>query len=332
MKKATAILAALATTIAFAVPAAAQEKFKVGYLRVMDDAQAILAHEAGLYKSHGLDVELIEFRSGTDLIKAIVGGQLHSGVLGFTNAIAWASRGADLKVVGGAQNGYHAMIVRNDTGIKDIAGLKGKTIASQAEGSTADTVLKGVVFKQAGLQNDDVNVMGVSPQVAVQSLAGKRVDGAFLFEPQASIAKAIAPVSQIYEIGEVWPFPCMVVITSGEVIKKRKADLWKTLDAQKEAIDMLQNKPGEAAKFIASQFIAEPTLKTLKDGEVPRETIITAAIKTQVFSPAVTEKERTRMQEIAGIMQEQGALKTRDGKPFDVDQILDLSWQKERGL
>lgn len=332
MKKATAILAALATSIAFAVPAAAQEKFKVGYLRVMDDAQAILAHEAGLYKNHGLDVELIEFRSGTDLIKAIVGGQLHSGVLGFTNAIAWASRGADLKVVGGAQNGYHAMIVRNDTGIKDIAGLKGKTIASQAEGSTADTVLKGVVFKQAGLQNDDVNVMGVSPQVAVQSLAGKRVDGAFLFEPQASIAKAIAPVSQIYEIGEVWPFPCMVVITSGDVIKKRKADLWKTLDAQKDAIDMLQNKPAEAAKFIASQFIAEPTLKTLKDGEVPRETIITAAIKTQVFSPAVSEKERARMQEIAGIMQEQGALKTRDGKPFEVDQILDLSWQKERGL
>ena len=332
MKKATAILAALATSVALAVPAAAQEKFKVGYLRVMDDAQAILAHEAGLYKNRGLDVELIEFRSGTDLIKAIVGGQLHSGVLGFTNAIAWASRGADLKVVGGAQNGYHAMIVRNDTGIKDIAGLKGKTIASQAEGSTADTVLKGVVFKQAGLQNDDVNVMGVSPQVAVQSLAGKRVDGAFLFEPQASIAKAIAPVSQIYEIGEVWPFPCMVVITSGDVIKKRKDDLWKTLDAQKDAIDMLQKKPAEAAKFIASQFIAEPTLKTLSEGEVPREKIITAAIKTQVFSPAVTEKERARMQEIAGIMQEQGALKTRDGKPFDVEQILDLSWQKERGL
>ncbi len=332
MKTTRAIMAALATTIAFAVPAAAQEKFKVGYLRVMDDAQAILAHEAGLYKNRGLDVELIEFRSGTDLIKAIVGGQLHSGVLGFTNAIAWASRGADLKVVGGAQNGYHAMIVRNDSGIKDIAGLKGKTIASQAEGSTADTVLKGVVFKQAGLASDDVNVMGVSPQVAVQSLAGKRVDAAFLFEPQASIAKAIAPVSQIYEIGEVWPFPCMVVITSGEVIKNRKADLWKTLDAQKDAIDMLQNKPAEAAKFIASQFIAEPTLKTLNEGEVPRETIITAAIKTQVFSPAVTDKERTRMQEIAGIMQEQGALKTRDGKPFEVDQILDLSWQKARGL
>jgi NitT/TauT family transport system substrate-binding protein len=330
--KAAKILVTTLAAIAFAGPAAAQDKYKVGYLRVMDDAQAILAMEAGLYKKHGLDVELVEFKSGTDLIKAIVGGQLDSGVLGFTNAIAWASKGADLKVIGGAQQGYHAMIVRNDSGIKDIAGLKGKTLASQAEGSTADTVLKGVVFKQAGIKADDVNVMGVSPQVAVQSLAAKRVDAAFLFEPQASVAKLIAPVKQIYEIGEVWPFPCMVVITSGDTLKKRKDDVWKSLDAQKDAIDMLQKKPAEAAKYIAAQFISEPTLKTLTKGEVPREAVIADAIKTQTFSPALTPKEQARMQEIAGIMQEQGALKTRDGKPFDVNQILDLGWQKDRKL
>ena len=330
--KAAKVLVAALTAFALAGPAVAQEKFKIGYLRVMDDAQAILAQEAGIYKRHGLDVELIEFKSGTDVIKAIVGGQLHTGVLGFTNAIAWASKGADLKVVGGAQNGYHAMLVRDETGIKDIAGLKGKTLASQAPGSTADTVLKGVVFKDAGVSPDDVNVMGVSPQVAVQSLAGKRVDAAFLFEPQASIAKLIAPVTQIYEVGEVWPFPCMVVITSGDVLKARKGDVWKSLDAQKEAIDMLQNRPDEAAKHIAGQFIAEPTLKTLKDGEVSREVVITQAIKTQVFNAALAQKEVSRMQEIAGIMQEQGALKTRDGKPFDVNRILDLSWQQERKL
>ncbi len=331
MRAARTLITALAA-LAFALPAVAQDKFKVGYLRVMDDAQAILAHEAGLYKSRGLDVELVEFTSGTDLIKAIVGGQLHSGVLGFTNAIAWASKGADLKVVGGAQNGYHAMIVRDDAGIRNIADLKGKTLASQKEGSTADTVLKGVVFKQAGLEEADVNVLGVSPQVAVQSLAGKRVDAAFLFEPQASIAKAIAPVSQIYEIGEVWPFPCMVVITSGDTIRKRKDDLWKSLDAQKDAIDMLQNKPQEAARHIADQFISEATLKTLKGEEIAREVVITEAIKTQTFNAALAQKELSRMQEIADIMQAQGALKTRDGKPFDVKQILDLSWQEERKL
>ncbi|MGH8808884.1 MAG: ABC transporter substrate-binding protein [Noviherbaspirillum sp.] len=320
--------------IAFALAsqASAAEKFKVGYLRVMDDAQAIVAHEGGFYKKQGLDVELVEFKSGTDLIKAIVGGQLDSGVLGFTNAAAWASKGADLKVVGGAQHGYHAIVAREEAGIKTVSDLKGKTLASQAEGSTADTVLKGVVLKEAGLKPDDVNVMGVSPQVAVQSLVGKRVDAAFLFEPQASIAQLVAPVKQIYEIGEVWPFPCMVVITSGETLKNRKDAVWKSLDAQREAIELLQKKPADASKLIAGYFIAEPTLKTLKKGDIPRETVITDAIKSQTFSPVLTQKEQARMQEIANILQEQGSLKTRDGKPFDVKTILDLSWQKERKL
>ena len=331
MKLSQLLVPALAALV-LAGHAAANEKFKIGYLRVMDDAQTIVAHESGFYKKQGLDVELVEFKSGTDLIKAIVGGQLDTGVLGFTNAVAWAAKGADLKVVGGAQRGYHALVARDDSGIRTVADLKGKTLASQTEGSTADTVLKGVVLKQAGLKPDDVNIMGVSPQVAVQSLVGRRVDAAFLFEPQASIAKLIAPVKQIYEIGEVWPFPCMVVITSGNTLAKRKQAVWESLDAQRQAIDLLQNKPAEASKLIAGYFLSEPALKTLNHGELPREIVITGAIKSQTFSAALTRKDLARMQEIADILQRQGALKTRDGKPFDVKSVLDLSWQKERKL
>lgn len=318
--------------ILLAGPAFAAEKFRVGYLRVMDDAQVIAAYEGGFYKRHGLDVELVEFKSGTDLIKAIVGGQLDTGVLGFTNAASWSSKGADLKVVGGAQHGFHAIVVREDAGIQTVSDLKGHTLASQKEGSTADMVLKGVVLKNAGLSADDLSIMGVSPQVAVQSLVGKRVDAAFLFEPQARIAQLVAPVKQIYEIGEVWPFPCMVVITSAETLAKRKSDVWKSLDAQREAIDLLENKPEEAARLIAHYFVSEPTIKTLKQGEIAREAVITDAIKSQTFSPVLTGKELDRMQEIADIMQSLGSLKTRDGSAFQVSQIIDLEWQKARGL
>src|SRR5699024_4099738 len=184
----------------------------------------------------------------------------------------------------------------------------------------------------ADLERGDVTVMGVSPQVAVQSLVGNRVEAAFLFEPQASIAKLIAPVTQIYEIGEVWPFPCMEVITAGDTLKNRKDDVWKSLDAQREAIDLLQNKPAEAAKLIASYFVAEPMIKTLEHGEVAREDVIQKAIESQTFSPLLTTQELARMQEIADIMQKQGALKTRDGSPFDVSEIVDLEWQQTRKL
>ena len=312
--------------------AQAQEKFKVGYIRVMDDAQAMVAHEAGLYAKHGLDVELIEFSSGTDLIKAIVGGQLDTGVLGFTNAVAWASKGADLKVVGGAQQGYHSILVREQTGIADVAGLKGHSLASQREGSTADAVLRGVTLKAAGLKPSDVNIMGVSPAVAVQSLVSGRVDAAFLFEPYDRIAQLVAPVKQVYEIGEVWPFPCMVVITSGDTLAKRKDAVWKSLDAQRDAISLLEQQPAEAAKLIADYFIAEPTLTTLKRGELPRETVIEEAIATQTFSAKLDDQDLARIQELADILQEQGSLKTRDGKAFDTRAILDLSWQDARQL
>ncbi|MGB3835698.1 ABC transporter substrate-binding protein [Castellaniella sp.] len=331
MKFSRVLIPALAA-LTLATQVLAAEPFKVGYIRVMDDAQAITAYEGQFYAKHGLDVQLVEFKSGTDLIKAIVGGQLDTGVLGFTNAASWSSRGADLKVVAGAQRGYHALVVRDDAGINTVADLKGHTLASQKEGSTADTVLRGVVLKNAGLEASDVSIMGVSPQVAVQSLVGKRVDAAFLFEPQASIAQLIAPVKQIYEIGEVWPFPCMVTITSGDTLKNKKDLVWKSLDAQREAIDLLQNKPDEAAKLIAGYFIAEPTLKTLNKGEIPREQVISKAIQTQTFSPALTAKDLSRMQEVADIMQARGSLKTKDGQPYDVSAIVDLDWQHDRKL
>lgn len=323
-------LLALLLGLAVAGPTSAAEEFRVGYVRVMDDAQAMLAYEAGLYEKYGLDAQLIEFTSGTDLIKGIVGGQLDIGVLGFSNAFTWASKGADLKIVGGAQRGYHSLLVREDSGIESVEDLEGKSLASQKQGSTADIVLKGVMLANAGLEPSDLNIMGVAPSVAVQSLVGGRVDAAFLFEPYDRIAQLVAPVKQIYEIGEVWPFPCMVVITSGETLKNRKEVLWSALDAQREAIDMLESSPEKAAPYITDYFIREPVVKSRNQGDVPSEQVITEAIKTNDFSAKLTEDDIGRMRELAAIMQEQGILQV-EGE-FDVDALLDLSWQQAREL
>ncbi|MAZ05498.1 ABC transporter substrate-binding protein [Marinobacter sp. SS8-8] len=311
-------------------PVTAAEEFRVGYVRVMDDAQAMLAYEAGLYEKYGLDARLIEFSSGTDLIKGIVGGQLDIGVLGFSNAFTWASRGADLKIVGGAQRGYHSLLVRDDSGIESVADLKGKSLASQKQGSTADIVLKGVMLDNAGLQPGDLNIMGMAPAVAVQSLVGGRMDAAFLFEPYDRIARLVAPVRQIYEIGEVWPFPCMVVITSADTLKNRKDVLWAALDAQREAIDMLESEPAKAAPLITEYFIKGEFVESRNQGRVPAVDVITQAIQTNDFSAKLTDDDINRMKELAGIMQTQGILSAESD--FDVDALLDLSWQKAREL
>lgn len=300
-------------------------KVRVGYLNVMDDAQAMLANEGGFYKKHGLDVTMQMFNSGTDLIKAIVGGQLDAGVLGFTNALTWLDKGADIKIVGGAQMGYHSMLVRKDSGIQSLADLKGKSVASQQQGSTADIVLNGVVWKKAGITKNDVQMQYVSPSVAIQSLAAGKVDAAFVFEPYDSIARLTTPVEQIYEIGKEWPFPCMVVITSGKMIKENKEAVYALLDAQKEAIEMLEEKPAEAAKLITKYFIKEAELETSDGKKIAATKVIEESIKSQTFNWEITPEQVEKMQEIAKMMVEQGILK----KEIDVKKALDLSWQEQ---
>lgn len=301
------------------------QKLRLGYLRVMDDAQTILAHKAGIYKDHGLDVTMTEFASGTDLIKAIVSENIDAGVLGFSNALSWIDRGSDLKIVGGAQMGFHSMLVKNDSGITQVAQLKGKKVASQKVGSTADIVLNGVVWKQAGLNRDDMAMQYVSPAVAIQSLATGAADGAFVFEPFASIAKLSYPVDEIYEIGQAWPFPCMVVITSGDLVKNSQDAVYKMLDAQKEAIEMLAKDPKKAATFIAPEFIAEDSIETADGKKVPAVDVIQASIESQTFNWAITEEDIARMDEVAQMMVDQGMME----KKIDVHQALDLRWQQQ---
>lgn len=297
----------------------------VGYLNVMDDAQAMLAFDAKLYEKHGLNVKMQPFESGTDLIKAMVGNQVDAGVLGFTNAVTWASKGAGLKVVGGAQLGFHSILVRNDSGIKTIEDLKGKKLASQKQGSTADIVLNGVTLAQAKLTNKDLQMVYAEPAQAIQSLAGGAVDAAFVFEPYSRMAQLTSPVTQIYEIGKVWPFPCMVVITSDDVLKKDRDAVNRMLDAQKEAIDMLQKDPQKSAEFITKRFIEGESFKT-QNGEVKATTVIKESIQSQTFNWEITPDQIKRMQEIADIMIAQKAL----DKPVKVEDILDLTWQKEQ--
>ncbi len=302
------------------------KKLQVGYLNVMDDAQAMLAKDGGFYEKQGLDVELKLFSSGTDLIKAIIAGQLQAGVLGFTNAVSWADKGADLKVVGGAQMGYHSILVKKGSGIKTVADLKGKKVASQQKGSTADIVLNGVVLPQAGLTPKDVNMVYVDPAVAVQSLKAGQVDAAFVFEPYESIATATTEVSAIYEIGKVWPFPCMVVITSGKQLAEDREAIDRLLDAQRQAMEMMQKQPKEAAGLIWKRFVQEEQLTSPTGAQVPAVNVIQKAIESQMFHWDINDAEIKRMDEVVKIMQDQGLIQTK----VDVSKILDLTWQKKQ--
>ncbi len=306
------------------VPLASTERIRVAYVHVFDDAPVVVARDKGFFAAEGLEAQVTMFTSGPTLVKGLVTDQSDVGVLGFTNAVTWVAQGADLKIIGKVQEGYHALVARNDRGIKSLKDLKGKSLASQAAGSTADIVLKGVVLKGVGLTDKDVQILYTAPSTALASLRAGRVDSAFLFEPYDSIAKASAPVTEIYEVGKVWPFPCMVVIVPGRLIKERPDAVRKTLSALKRSMEFMKAKPAEAARVLAPAFMAEEAL--MAEGKaISAEEIMLKSLKSNIFDWRLTKADLKRMEELSGVMRNMEILK----KDVPLSSVVDLRWQNE---
>jgi len=306
------------------VTIASAEKIRIGYVHVFDDAPVVIARDKGFFASEGLEAEVTMFTSGPTLVKGLVTDQLDAGILGFTNAITWAAQGADLKIIGKVQEGYHALIVRNDRGIRELRDLKGKTLASQAAGSTADIVLKGVVLKSAGLTDKDVQILYTSPSTALASLRAGRVDAAFLFEPYDSIVREVLPVTEIYEVGKRWPFPCMVVIVPGKLIAERPAAARKVLASLKRSIEFMKASPVEASRLLAPAFMPEGDL--LAEGRtVTSQEIMMKSLKSNIFDWRLTPADLKRMQELSAVMKELEILK----QEVPISSVVDLRWQNE---
>jgi NitT/TauT family transport system substrate-binding protein len=320
----TFVSAALLVSLIAVGGVGAQQKVRVGYVHVFDDAPIVVARDKGFFAAEGLDAQVTSFTSGPTLVKGLVSDQLEVGILGFTNAVTWSAQGADLKIVGKVQEGFHSLIARGDRGIQSLKDLKGKSIASQSAGSTADIVLKGVVLKKAGLTDKDLQIMYTAPATALGSLRAGRVDSAFLFEPYDTVARAALPVKELYEVGKSWPFPCMVVTVPGKLVEEQPDTVRKILAGIRRSIEFMKAKPTEAAKVLAPAFMPEGEIEAEGHNVKPEEVML-KSLKSNKFDWRLSLPDLNRMQELAGIMKGMDIL----NKDVPISSVVDLRWQKE---
>ena len=141
LKSKLKIALALTWLCVAAVPAAGQS-LKVPFAALSPTyAPLWIADQAGLFRKHGLDVQLIYISAGSIIIPAILSGQIELANMSSAPALtAWA-RGAELVMVGVSSNRLlHVVMTR--TSIKNPDELKGKKIGSDRYGSLSDLVLR----------------------------------------------------------------------------------------------------------------------------------------------------------------------------------------------
>lgn len=168
---------------------AALQPVRLGYQYHLWGAPAVIALKKGFFKAEGLSVEDKKFSSGVDARNAMVSGAVDIGTVGITPFIVGASRAEIAALAAVCYAGKTAMVMaRAGSGIKTIADLRGKKIASQV-GSTLDGVFKKQIAPEAGLSENDYQIVNTKFNDQVSALAAGSVDAMLNLEPFCSIAE-----------------------------------------------------------------------------------------------------------------------------------------------
>ena len=165
----------------FSTLAQAQDKIRIGVSSVSATSGSLwVAEEYGLFKKHGIDVEVIVIGGGAArVVSSLISGEIQFSVGGGDAVIRAAIRGADgVLVASPMKTGLQRLMVRPE--IKTPADLKGKTIAVTRFGSASHWVLQ-LFLRKWGMRNDDIKMLqlGSSPAMFASLEKGAVDGGAF---------------------------------------------------------------------------------------------------------------------------------------------------------
>jgi NitT/TauT family transport system substrate-binding protein len=188
----SAIFRRLATTLAALVLssglALAQSKvtLAVGGASCLCYLPTMLAQSLGEFKKAGVDVEVVDFKGGSQSLQAVMGGSADVVSGYFDHCVNLAAKGQHLQsfVVYDRYPGFALVVSPKHTDqINSIKDLANKKIGVSAPGSSTDFFLKYMLSKN-GVDPNSVGVIGVGlGATAVAAMEQGQIEAAIMLDP-----------------------------------------------------------------------------------------------------------------------------------------------------
>jgi NitT/TauT family transport system substrate-binding protein len=173
-----AALAVLAT-----VNAVAAETLRVG--KAGRDAfsfvPADIGVQSGIFKKHGLDLEISSFGGDARLQQAMTADGIDIG-LGSGPGLAFVAKGVPVKGIAGMAGPplLFALVVRNDDSVKTVDDLKGRKVGVSTVGSVTSWIINELAH-QRGWGRDGITQVPIGDDASrVAALKTKSFDGAIV--------------------------------------------------------------------------------------------------------------------------------------------------------
>jgi len=245
----------------------------LGYFANVTHAQAVLGVADGEYSAalapSKLDTKV--FNAGPSLIEALFASEIDIGYVGPGPVLSAHahSHGQAVRVIAGAAANGVLIVARKDAGLKCLADLKDKAIATPQAGNTQDVSAKHYLISQLA-QSDLSNVLAVANAEQAALMARGQIDGAWVPEPWGSRLIMEDGATLLAEEKDLWPqkrFGLTLVVTTPEFLSQHPDVVQKFLAAHVWLTKNLAQNPQHYVPDL-EDALAKLTGKQLPNGVV----------------------------------------------------------------
>jgi len=209
------------------------------------------AQDAGLFKKHGLPVELIAVGSSTRGIAAIVSGDIDILAGGGSSGVTSQLQGyTDMALFANVLQSF-LFSVMVQPAITDVAQLRGKRMGVTRFGGTLDFVARQYIKRHGMEPGKDVTFVqiGAMPDIVVSILTGA-IESGVIGIPQNFLAKkqGLRELADLSESGSRYALAAYVAKRS--FLSNNHERMVRFMKSQVEAIHFLKTRPREGMEVL----------------------------------------------------------------------------------
>ena len=252
-------------------------KIAVGQRGSWDTSVSELGQKAGIFKKHGLDLDLLFTQGAGETQQATISGSVDIGIGGGVMGVLGAfEKGAPIRVIGTEINSAgDYWYVAAASPIKTIRDANGATMAFSTVGSSTHAIVLAII-KEYGLTTAKPVATGGPPPTFTQVMSGQ-IDVGWATPPfgiQALEEGKIRIIARGNDIPEIRNQTNRLLITSASVLERRQAAIDRYMDAYRETVAYMYSDPMALKYYAEIASVPESLAKRVRDEFFTKEMLM----------------------------------------------------------
>ena len=290
------VLAALALVVGAERGAWSQETLKVAIPQrgAWDAGVAELGQRGGIFKKHGLDLEILYVQAGPESIQAVIGGSMDiATAAGVSAAVGTFAKGAPIRIIGSEMIGAPDLYwyVPASSPIKKIEDFNGKTVAFSLTGSSSHAGLLALIaqYKLTAIPTST----GTIAATITQTMTGQ-VDvgfGAAPFGLDLAEDGKIRIIATGNDVASLRSRTVRVNLTNVNTLQKRRDTIVRFNRAYQETVAWMYSDPAALKHYGEYSNLPEKIVLRVRE-LIPKENMATDRVEgiEQIMADAVAGK------------------------------------------